>query len=73
VTVTLRSTTQTTTLNGVPARIWEGTTAAGVPMVAFITRVAVRGDLDSTEFERELQECAPPTHDLGAIDMRLIL
>jgi hypothetical protein len=71
--VQLQSTTQTLTLNGVPARVWEGTTEAGIPVVAFISRVAVREGHDASEFERDLQECAPPTHDLGPIDMRLIL
>lgn len=41
----------------VPARIWVGSTESGIPVVAFITRIAAIGD--PTEFERELSQ--PPT------------
>ena len=58
--IKLSQTSQITHLNGVPARIWEGETENGVPIVCFITRVAVRDDKDSSELERELLAEVPP-------------
>lgn len=57
----------------VPARIWEGTTASGIACHAYITRIAVANNLDSSEFERELRECQPATPAIAAIPLRLIL
>jgi len=63
--VTLESTTKTVNLETptgvVPARIWEGTTDSGIAVHAFITRICVHRDLDSSQFERELQACREPT------------
>jgi len=71
--VHLESTTKTVTLNGVPARVWEGHTESGIPVHAFITRIAVHQSQDTSQFEAELQECAAPSSDVAAIPMRLIL
>jgi len=57
--ITIESTSEIGTCNGVPARIWKGATDAGVPVLAFITRLAVAEAADATEFERDLSE--PPT------------
>lgn len=59
--IELESTTGMTELNGVPARIWEGKTDNGIPVVAFITRIAVQKDEDASQFETELQEHKVPT------------
>lgn len=58
--IELHSTKQVVELNGVLCRVWEGKTAAGVPLTAFIARVAVERSDDSSEFERELQETTQP-------------
>lgn len=71
--VCLRSTTKIVAVNGVPARIWEGHTAAGVQCHAYITLIAVRNDHDATEFERDLQEHAAPSIELRAIPAALVL
>lgn len=82
--VTLESTDQLVELQTptglVPARIWEGRTAGGIQIHAFITRVAVHQDHDAAEFERELQETPrmKPSPELvagyhGAIPARLVL
>lgn len=75
--VTLESTDKIVELvvNGqaVPARIWEGKTASGIPCHAYITRIAVAPELDSSQFERELRECRPATPAIAAIPLRLIL
>lgn len=67
--VRLESTDKIVTLNGVPARLWEGHTAAGVPCHAYVTRIAVwiavSNTEDSSEFDRELQEHRPPSEEAG--------
>ncbi len=63
--LTIQSTTKTVTLNGVPARIWEGETESGIKVHAFIARVAVGKDEDCADFERELSECIPPSYEVA--------
>lgn len=58
----------------VPARIWEGTTESGIRCHAFITRIAVHKDLDSSQFDRELQATTPLSPELeGVYPSRLVL
>ena len=71
--VTLRSTTKVVKLDGVPARVWEGKTDSGIAVHAFITRVAVDLDDDTSQFEAELQQCAAPSPAIQAYPARLIL
>ena len=72
--ITMESTTVTTEINGVPARVWEGYTESGIPCHAYITRIAVDVDEAQEQFEAELQECRPPQNpDLDAIPHRLVL
>lgn len=63
------------TLNGqtLPARIWEGTIAHGIACHAYITRIAVSKDLDTSQFERELQEHRAPSAVIELIPLRLVL
>lgn len=62
------------TLNGLPARLWEGTTESGVPVVVFVTRVAVPEGQPMGQFEEELKEQSTPRPKLaGAFDSRLII
>jgi hypothetical protein len=74
--VQLESTTKIVevTINGqtLPARVWEGTTAMGVPCHAFITCIAVANDADQSQFERELIEQKPPSEEVAGIPMRMI-
>lgn len=56
------------------ARVWEGTTEAGVRFTAYIPIVQVRKDDDNSQFERELSEHKPPEDwTRRAIDARMIL
>ena len=72
--IQLESTDKIVTLNGVPARIWEGVTESGIEIHAFITRVAVHKDADASEFEAELQEHAPPRNaDIASYPLNMIL
>jgi len=41
----------------VPARIWRGQTADGVPCMAYITRIAPMDAAGAEAFERELIDC----------------
>jgi hypothetical protein len=58
--ITIESTATCTTLDGVRVRVWEGVTEKGVRCHVFVHRVAVRDDLDTKQFERELAELLPP-------------
>lgn len=75
--VQLESTTKVVELvvNGVPvpARVWEGVTADGVPCHAYITRIAVADGEDATAFERDLAAQRAPSPAVAAIPLRLIL
>ena len=74
--MTLENTSKIVELNGVPARIWEGCTESGIPVVAFVTRVAVAEGQAAeayAEFERELRATRPPSAEAAAIPARLIL
>jgi hypothetical protein len=75
--VTLENTTKVVLLTmgeaTVRARIWEGVTANGIACHAYITRIAVRDDLDAAEFERDLQEQRKPSAALDIIPFRLIV
>ena len=70
---TLESTSKIVSVNGVPARIWEGKTEKGTRFMAFITRVAVPEGLDQAEFTTELKETAVPSADAESIPLRFIL
>jgi len=64
------------TINGVPARVWQGETAAGVPIVAAITSVALDADLledQLTEFSDVDEHAAPRPDAVEAFDLRLLL
>lgn len=56
----IESTGEITTVEGAHARIWNGTTPAGVRFVAYIVRVRVASEADQSEFARELIETVEP-------------
>ena len=58
--IQIESTSQMTDFDGVPVRVWKGTTAAGVECFVFVHRLAVHKDFDAAEFDRELKEMDPP-------------
>ena len=60
-TITITNTTKIVAVNGVPAGIWEGKTAAGIPIICFVTCVAVPNDQDQRQFEQELLEQFAPS------------
>lgn len=61
----------------VPARIWEGHTDEGIPVMCFITRIApalepLPADVEA-QFAAALKECVPPTPVVQSIPLRMIL
>lgn len=71
--IILESTTKIVEVNGVPARIWEGATQSGIPLHAYVTRVAVAEDENQEDFERELQEHRAPSPAIEAIAPKVVL
>ncbi len=68
--ILIESTDQLTRVNGVPVRVWEGTTEAGTPCVVFVHLLSARSDRDCSEFERELKEQLLPAE---LVDLRRVL
>ena len=58
--IKLKSTSKIVSMDGTPARVWEGQTKSGIPIHAFISRIAVDQDEDVSDFEAELQETQEP-------------
>lgn len=71
--INIESTSKIVTLSGTPARVWEGKTERGIPVICFVTRVAVSRTEDASEFEKDLQEHAAPSPEVAVIDARMIL
>jgi hypothetical protein len=71
--ITIESTSKVVMLNGVPARIWEGQTDTGIKVHAFITRIAAAKEASQVQFESELQEHRPPSADIQAYPLRLLI
>jgi hypothetical protein len=71
--IKLESTATITRLDGVECRVWEGTTESGVPIVAFIPRIACKRDADNSELERELFEKSEPRCAADAWPLRMVL
>lgn len=52
--ITIESTEKMANVRGAPARVWTGMTEQGIRCFVFVSLIAVRGDQDSTEFDRDL-------------------
>jgi hypothetical protein len=71
--ITVESTTKIVSLDGMPCRVWEGTTEHGIPIHCFIPRIGVAKDQDASQFEAELKEQRTPSAEVQAIPLRMIL
>lgn len=71
--MTLENTTRFVNVDGVEARVWEGTTAMGVRVQALVVRVAASAGEDVAEFERDLEETRPPSVEAQAFPAKLRL
>jgi len=70
-------TDQVTTVDGVPARVWNARTENGVAFVMFVARCAVPAAADQSQFQLALQEMPAPREvsaaaALQAFDARLV-
>lgn len=70
--VTIESTTKVVSINGIPARQWQGATDSGIPVVCLITRIAVPDGHDTSQFEAELKEQQAPRFD-DAFPIRMVI
>jgi hypothetical protein len=57
----------------VPARVWEGTTDNGIPVICWVTRVAAERDNDLSELDAALAEQRPPSRGALSFPSRMIL
>ncbi len=73
--IIIENTDKIVDLNGVPARIWEGTTESGVPVTCFITRIVPRthDEAVSAQFAAELREEKTPTLYAQGIPLRMLI
>ncbi len=72
----LEPTSKVVEINGVPTRIWEGNTEGGVPVEAFITRVAVptnQPEAVREQFRQALTQVRPPSAATEAYPLRMTL
>ncbi len=71
--IQLHNTEKVVFLNGFRARIWEGHTAGGIKVHAFISRIAVKVTDDQTQFEAELNAEPAPSAEIKGIPLRLLI
>ena len=71
--IEIESTEKIVNLNGVPARVWDGTTDSGIPVHCFITRISPQTDKNIEQFEKELMETKAPSASIAAYPLRMIL
>lgn len=71
--ILINSTTKIVSINGVPARIWEGRSHGGSKVICFITRIAVPDGEPTEEFNNELQQHEPPSADAQSFPLSLII
>jgi hypothetical protein len=58
----------------IQARVWQGTTEGGIPIVCLVARIAVPAGHDQSQFQRELQEHAAPNRDaVDAFPLRMLI
>ena len=71
--IEIENTDKIVELSGVPARIWEGKTASGIPVHCFVIMISPQTHEGIEDFERELQETKPPSSEVQAYPLRMIL
>jgi hypothetical protein len=59
--ITIESTGRIAKFDGVQCSFWSGVTESGAECVVFVHRIAVSGDGDVAEFDRELRAATAPT------------
>jgi len=71
--MTLQSTSKIVEIDSVPARVWEGVSARGIPVRAYINRVVAKRSDDSQAFQLELQEHTAPSAVVAALPTHITL
>jgi len=77
--ITIENTTRTVVLvdpdtrSEVRCRVWEGETSRGVKVQCLIPRIAALADQDLGQFAAELEEQRPPSAEVQAFPLRMIL
>lgn len=71
--ITIESTSKIVLANGIQCRVWEGQTESGIKVECLIPRIAARKGQDLSQFEKELEECSPPSAEASAFPLRMIL
>ena len=71
--IEIENTDKIVDLNGVPARVWEGKTASGIPVHCFVTRISPQSHEGIEDFETELQETKAPSEEVKAYPLHMIL
>lgn len=74
--MTIESTAELVDINGVPARIWQGESDSGTPVIAFVTRIAVpedAGEQAHAQFAAELQQHAVPRAAVQTLPTRMLI
>ncbi len=59
-------------MDEVPARVWEGSTESGIPVQCLVTRICAPASENLEQFQKELQECRPPSA-VQTFPLRMIL
>jgi len=57
------NTSRVVTINGVVARLWEGTTDQGVKVHCLITTIAAEDGADLGAFDRDMDDQRPPSRE----------
>ncbi len=74
--ITLESTNEIRTFNGVPARIWQGETDSGIKLHCFISNIAIsKNETEEAidQFNKKLLECEAPTADYSIYPLSMNL
>ena len=71
--IQIESTTKIVNASGIDCRVWEGVTERGVKVQVLVPRIAALAGEDLTQFEAELQEQRPPSAEVQAFPLRMIL
>lgn len=57
-----------TTIDGVPVRLWKGTTDTGLQVSVFVHRIVVEQNMGQLQLERELELQSAPREFLPLVD-----
>lgn len=74
--ITIECTEKIVNLNGIPARVWEGTTESGVEVYCFIPRIAIKDTVSQEtidQFQKELTEMRAPSKEVLSFPISMII